>query len=315
MDTIYLGFDGLRARNQILHAFEVSGLPINYKGKNGKRKDRVRGYTNTTAVSYNGHKTHLAYEPHYANLPQASLTVQLSHFKSFHDCCVWAQQLMGEEYLEFIRASVTRLDMCVDLGVPIDTIVKNVSRGKCQRMYELIGADKSITLYLGSDEEVKIYRKHIPIDAVDFWGDGKLDVDPHGMVYATRIEKSLRGKSCPLSNLWEIDGLRGTFPFKDIKINHVDEEVLETLPPKKKHVVQSYLYRKEKYNAEVARREFSANGNFKRDIGDYLKELNIDLKAAWDWRVERYLGPSPVKFGLKDEITAEVEHESEPWYQ
>lgn len=215
------------------------------------------------------------------------LITHLSHHKSFNAFIEALKKLTKHRFNHvYSELKITRFDFAVDTTKDFHFIMSSISRKGVQvrKVFENKGGMK--TCYIGSPrgKQIKFYDKEL-----DQFDDSPGGAPLTEKKLGTRIEISLMGKHLPFRKLceltqeiWTVDFFKDVF-FIDSDINFFDidnERVRDRM--------LAFCFCRDKYGFLEAKRIFSKNGNFHRDIQPYLaQKTNIDLTQMSINRIER----------------------------
>lgn|GEM_PF-5057500 len=191
------------------------------------------------------------------------------------------------------EAEIKRFDLCIDVLIPFETMDLSVYQPRVATESKFRQGDYN--LYLGKKPNVTtVYRKQLDPSRFDY-GDNTSAPEEDKIIEGTRIEVRLYAKSVPIKSLAEIYKLRDTNPFEKLKCKTLDLATLTPLDDVKLNRLRAFLFRRAEVGMQRARREFSRNRNFNRDIGRHLEPLlPIDFGGIHQMRFERFGAPSQV---------------------
>lgn len=311
MDTIHLTSVSRQVRESVILGLQRHGIPAQLRDKDGRRLLHRYGYQKALAVLVNGHDAFAAYEPlpGFNNLPELFLSFHLSQFSTMAATLKWARPIFGDSFPEFPNMAVRRLDRCVDLAMPFETVYEAVQQLNVKRVMTYQGRGRR-SLYLGRlPRQTVVYERWIEPELIDNEPCGEQIADSEGKILCVRIEDRKTGDKCPIGTLAEIEKLRGLNPFAELDFLELDEVMLANLSAKARHIIDSYALCKQRHGAQVARSEFSEGRNFHRNIGRHLKPFKLDMASYWQKRVTRFLGQAPFVFDAPAPSPSAIEEE------
>lgn len=229
-------------------------------------------------------------EAHYS--PMLFVKFHLSQFPNWNAFLQWSERVFGEDGADLIlQAPLRRIDLCVDLHLPFQTVFQTMSQNYVRRVMRFDAKEK--TLYFGtSPRQSYAYEKCLPasmFDDISVLNNSRYSPDER--LQGVRIEVRHHRKMKPIASLCRIQDLRNVrCPFAHLKFEQVDEAVIDIVSESTRRNIESYQYRAERYGMQQARREFNRSGHFQRDVGRYLRPLKVDLETAWELRKQRFFG-------------------------
>ncbi|MGK5087926.1 hypothetical protein WDW86_10240 [Bdellovibrionota bacterium FG-2] len=290
MDTFEVGVDSRSACDYVSEQIKFladEGTEVQF-GVSPK----ARGYEFQCGSYINGRYAYLCWEPmsrFRKNMPYCRFEAHASHFATFSDLIKWLQPLWGDHIELLLLSPLKRLDCCVDLAIPPDT-VNRCLRQKFGHKVRIISKKQNNSHYSGSKErDTKAYPKGLDPGEIDFTPDGGIVTDELGKVHGTRIEVVLRKRKLPIQCLSEVEELVDINPFSHMELTCPDPMIQVELPIKLRDKVRAFQWRCNEVGYQAARQEYNQDGNFSRTIGRFLAPLDVDLFAIWQRRMTRFL--------------------------
>ncbi len=298
MDTIGLCWDDSDLASLVINNVRAHGHAITYRDRNGKRRNPFRGYHTYMSSVVMDKPVFIGASPAGdTDKPALFLSFHCSHFQRWEQVLEWSKILFDGDVSTFLQGKIRRLDCCVDLAVPYETIRESVEQPRVMFVSEW--KSKTRTLYLGRPpKQTCIYEKRISTDQIDNELNCALKVDRHGKLLAVRVEVSTCGPRVLIKSLNDLPKLKLLNPFAHLQFKEVDAAIVQLLTRQKRYPIEAYQHRATTVGAAMAKREFNESGNFARNIGRYLQPLEIDLFDCWKRRVDRF-------FAGKTEVFAE----------
>ncbi len=263
-------------------------LTTKSRNRDGRRLSFASGYETQMEGNVGGYHVYFAMEPRWKNRSPGLLQFHLSHFESMRAVQDWLEDLFGPEATsEILGSPIERLDLCMDLALPFETLERAASLPGCRRV-EKWSSDNGRTIYLGQYPAMfRLYEKFgVPASHVDYWPDSQ-ERTPGNYVAVVRIELELQRHKVPIQNLSQLSAMADQNPFGRLRLESFG---VEQVIPVDSHVVHHFLKRVHEVGAAAAKKEFNVGGNFAKTIGPYVGPVDIDLAAAWQTRITRFLG-------------------------
>lgn len=264
-----------------------------YDGQGGFKEpdlvsNRRRGYKHQTHSTSNGKSIFLACDRWNDLYPSAIIQLHASQFNTLEECTNWLSPLFGNRENEIPDLALRRLDLCIDVNVPQDTVRQCIRRPYARFMREYVST--GVSNYYGKPPlEIVIYSKTFPVSTVDY-SPAELSSSGNEIVHGTRIEARFTGVKRPIHTLREVNRLREFNPFSKLQTISLDEALIAEAPLQTKYMIESYLRKCEMDGAHAAIREFNQDRNFFARIRPYLGPVKLDLEAGWKNRINRFLG-------------------------
>ncbi len=229
----------------------------------------------------------------YGDIPHVRVGFHSSHFAGWHDVHGWLAALFSSDLGEVLEAEVSRVDMCVDLPLPFETVSRAMDVPRCHSLLRYTGRKR--TQYFGKPpRQTYAYEKAIPTSAVDLEPLTDLGARRSKVTKATRIEVRTFGDKMPFNRLADIAALQRASPFHHVSMKVLDYALVQSYPGGRRWEALGVLSRIEAVGFGAARREYNqaTGGNFTRDLGQFIRPaLEIDLRKAWAHRVARFFAP------------------------
>ena len=290
MDTVKLKVKDSDLADSIRTALLTkNSLTTKSRDEGGRRVRFATGYKNQIEGHINGHHICYGYGPRSQYRSPGLLQFHLSHYPTWADFNAWARALFGEHFKGILeRCPVERLDVCLDLALPYETITKSISLPGC-KTHERWASDGGRTLYLGEiPSRFRVYEKRGLLSTNIDYNSGEI-LDPARRLNCIRIELELHKGKVPIKTLSELEKLRGTNPFEKLRFSDCSS-LVQTVHLENSHLVQHFLKRVGEVGFAPAKKEFNAGGNFSRTIAPFIAPLNLDLARAWQTRMTRFFG-------------------------
>jgi len=263
----------------------------------GKAYDSQRsppGYRNSIYGLAGQKYFHVAFDPYSLKKAPVVLMMHLSQHKSLRDLKKWLDHLCGDFTNDVFDGELHRLDMCVDVAVPLDELKSAVSQPGVVVNERFMSRRGDESIYFGAKPRRTIaYQKKVERCAIDWIPAGfEPAVDRYGFSPVTRVEVRTWAQHRPIQKLAELEKLRRVNPFSHLQILKIDDALLGEVSNKKRHIIDAFKYQCLMVGAQKARANFSEQGNFGRNIGQHLTTCDLNLKMAWLVRLNRFLSPS-----------------------
>jgi hypothetical protein len=171
MDTIRLGISDSKFPERLLARIRERGLPVESRNPGGEVRGAVRGYRFKYAAWLEGHHVFVAWDTWLPGASRAVVEFKISDFRSFKELRGWLECVFREDLPQVLEASVRRLDTCIDVSVPIQTVVETLYKPRCVQVSEWRQARR--TFYLGargSGALVRCYEKDVRDSSCHFNG-------------------------------------------------------------------------------------------------------------------------------------------------
>ena len=298
MDTLELAFEDRELSLETLTRATTAGTAAKLYSKNGGPCRRRPGFTTELHLAIDGHTVILASEPYGTNPKQLLIIIHCSHFKNLVDLEDWFANALGLGKKHLNQAQVQRLDCCVDVLVPWDTVVQAVYQKRCRNVWLMESTRKSA--YLGKlPLQTCLYEKKVSPLCIDLIPRCRLDeLKADKYILCTRIETRFNKHKLPIKSYSELLMLRDMNPFAHLTLQTMEDQIVQDLPLAKKDRVLSFQFRCQQVGAQAARKERNLQGHFRKNVGQYLKSLDLDLMAAWKNRTNRFFGTN-----IEEQIT------------
>jgi len=296
MDTIKISTRVKGADTYIVRRITKHGHRITRKGNTQGFEPISPEFSNSRQFKVSGHFVHLEWiskKPGHDN-PVLKATIHLSHFRNFNSFLEWGESTFGRCFPLIIDGQITRLDLCVDIGLPYNFVHQNLfqPRGRNDRRIE----SGKHTLYLGAyPNRSRVYEKMLSSKDLDY---GPSPTVQHELVSGVRIEAETHREKKPIQTLRQVEHLRRVNPFSHLRFLGKNRLIVDSsLPMKTKTILWAFEGRCKEIGANQARKEFNRSGNFSKTIEKHYRPLQADiLKKAWKHRVKNFLGSRPIKF-------------------
>lgn len=292
MDTVRMYWqnfgDGIRAKSCLRRLGEPEGV-----SKDEKELVNPDGiYRTITKYTLRERHLYVMENPRYHKLPSVAVSYHAAKFDTYCELESWLAEFFEGDLTFLEDAVISRIDLCVDLGISFDTAFRAVTRrGSRKVMYFTSRTGKSV--YLGARPAQTIfYEKTVPTYQIDWWADEKRPRDRGGKVNALRLESRFFSAKCPIRTLKDIHQLRKLKPFSFLEAKHIKDATMAGVGTRSRRRVESFLYRTQLYGYDVAKKEENASGkrNFAKLVSRHLVNLNLDLETAWQNRCNRFFG-------------------------
>jgi hypothetical protein len=268
-------------------------------------------YQKLSKYTFRGREIYFMERPRFfrKGMPPIAVSFHCSKFRNYLEVLSWLHEIFEERTHLIYEAKISRLDLCVDLGLSFDSAFKAVRRvGSRKATYYDSSSGK--TLYLGERPfQIVFYEKEVPFHHVDWWAEGKMPKVRRPFVKALRAEARYFGIKCPINSMEDFFQLKNVNPFESLKCEEIDLASMAGVGPHTQRRIESFLYRKDLYGFEIARKEENATTRkFAQNIGQFLTPVKFDFAAAWqhrfDWWVEqkRPLNYNPTRLKSKQGV-------------
>jgi len=241
---------------------------------------------------------------------QAAFTMisfHLTAFVSITEVVLWLSRLTNLDLAQLRELRVRRIDACIDLSVPFDTLRRVLDVPKVHT-FKLFGNRNGRTIYFGADCGQQIYcyeclgRAGQPDWALDSYGMKCLDAFSRIEI---RLESRFRRNKCPVDTFGDLVDAKFFAPFEHLSVTEVDGVQIVNAPPEKRQALESFQWLVLVLGFAEARREINKRGrNFERDIRPYLHASTvIDFNQAWATRFSRFFEMPGSEFSPREEHT------------
>jgi hypothetical protein len=292
MDTVRMywrDFDeGIRAKSLLGRLGHPEG--VNKEEKELVSPDGI--YRKITKYTLRGQHLYVMENPRFRKLPPVAVSYHATKFKTYSVLEDWLAELFAGE-LDFLDdAVISRIDLCVDLGISFDTAFQSVTRRGSRKVMQFTSS-KGKSVYLGSQpSQTMFYEKSVHVDQIDWWADDKRPRTKSGQITALRLENRFFSNKCPIRSLKEVATLRSLKPFIKLEAKKIDLATMAGVQVRSRRRVESFIYRVQLYGYDVAKKEENGSGkrNFAKLVSRHVVNLNLDLEAAWQNRCNRFFG-------------------------
>lgn len=300
MDTVRMCWkeygDGIKAKSLLRRLGKPEG--ITRAEKELVSPDGI--YRTLTKYTLRDQHLYAMENPKFRSLPAIAVSFHAAKFTTYTELENWLAEFMEGDISFLEEATISRIDLCVDLGISFDTAFRAITRrGSRKVMYFMSSSGKSI--YLGSrPRQTMFYEKQILASCIDWWADEKRPVERNGQVKALRLESRFFNDKCPIRTIKDIHTLPTLSPFTSLDAKQLDHATMAGVEIRARRRVESFLYRTQLYGFDVAKKEENASGkrNFAKLVSRHLVNLNLDLEAAWHNRCQRFFQPVEVSNDL-----------------
>ena len=302
MDTAALIISNQAFANHLVKKLRQIGEP-NSKPKKWRGKGFKRGYENGAVYKVLGKHLFIAWKPRvrkktspFPPLPPMLMNFHLSQFEDFNAFKKWGTAVFGKDGLSLVLdGRLKRLDFAIDVEMHIDIAEQEIIQSRARTERRIKSGKK--TIYLGSyPRETRIYEREIPRYKLDH--KTQKNNDPGEIINAIRIEVECHAKKIPIKCLRGVEFLRTWNPFSHLQYLNQRGHVISTgAPPKVEQKLMAFKWCCQQMGAQAARKKFNKDRNFARTVEKYFDDVgDFDFEKAWKKRINRFLGPSPVKF-------------------
>lgn len=328
MDTIELGYNSIKFQQVVWNNALRLGVKSKkgiIDGSTGRRyfPKKMSAYHVSQEFSYKGRPFHISYNPKFPRMPAMKIVFHLSKFRDWEEFYNLSMILCDGMIDDFLDGRVTRLDQCVDIDLPFETLrkvlfVKNVC--KCFLMNNRGGV---ASLTLGREpHQFILYSKEIDAENVDLTADDIISDDDEatelkddswndqfkhldaseggrktsmkelaGKKRVCRIESRHWHKKVPIKRLRDIEALKNAKAFDHICFKSVNPQLTESLKGAALRDIQAFLYQSEQRCYQMAKLEFAQDKTYQKKIEPYLNTVPlIDFDKAWKNRWDRWFG-------------------------
>lgn len=292
MDTIEITFQ-LASWTAAFHKkIDLATKSLSARNEDGRLKKNHAGYRYRMCRSIAGRAMYFSWEPLHPDVPELLLGFHASHFSNIDELHSWLKCFTGEYFSRVLDGKIRRIDCCVDIQVPFDTINECLTQSRAERIEKRRNRQSRKTLYLGKPpRETACYQKMLLREQVDLL-NCEQDFEANKPIEVTRVETRLLGKHRPIETFRDVPKLLDFNPFQHLELQAVDEVLLRNANPKSLNLIDAYRYNRDKLGGQEARERFNRNRNFSKAIGKYLGRLDLDLGQVWQYRMKRYLNNS-----------------------
>lgn len=261
-------------------------------------------YRSITKYTLRGQHLYAMEAPKFRTLPAIAISYHAAKFADYLSLEDWLAEFFEGDISFLESAVISRIDLCVDLGISFDTAFRSITRrGSRKVMYFNSSSGKSI--YLGSrPTQTMFYEKQVQIHQIDWWADEKRPVERKGKVKALRLESRFFSNKCPIRSIKDIHTLASLKPFASLDAKTIDHATMAGVEVRARRRVESFLYRTDLYGYDVAKKEENASGkrNFAKLVSRHLVNLNLDLEAAWQNRCRRFFGQAAQQSEVSNDL-------------
>lgn len=292
MDTVRMywrDFDeGIRAKSLLGRLGEPEG--VTKEEKELVLPDGI--YRKITKYTLRDRSLYVMEHPRFRKMPAVAVSYHAAKFGTFRELEDWLAEFFAGE-LDFLDdAVISRIDLCVDLGISFDAAFQSVTRRGSRKVMQFTSA-KGKSVYLGAQPAQTIfYEKSVRVEHIDWWADDKRPKTNSEKVIALRLESRFFSNKCPIRSLKDVSTLRSLKPFHKLEAKKIDHATMAGVQIRSRRRVESFLYRVQLYGFDVAKKEENSSGkrNFAKLVSRHLVNLNLDLEAAWQNRCNRFFG-------------------------
>ncbi len=290
MDTVEFGFDSFDLSLKVR-----SAIAKNNKDSMKPRTKRLRGqnnYAHFISAKIDSKRIALYWRPSFSTCAKFKVQVHLSDFDTLDDFWTWWREIVCGSFDESLRSKVMRLDCCVDVAVPLQSIRETVSRKRI-RTWKVYSNGRGETMEMGSsssDEYLVAYEKDdLNRDALDYLPE---DATANAAGYKTvRLEVRFKDKKLPIRFLSELESIKHLYPFDKYQVHRN----LDALDPNMPHKIQvealAFKQLCATKNTVAAKKFLNEHRNWNRQLGRHLIRIENDfIKQAWRRRVHRFFG-------------------------
>lgn len=289
MDTVEFGFDSFDLSLKVR-----SAIARNNKDSVKPRQKRLRGqnnYAHFTSAKINGGRIALYWRPNFSTCAKFKVQVHLSDFDTLDDFWTWWREIVWGSFDDSLRSKVMRLDCCVDVAVPLQTIRETVSRKRI-RTWKVYSNGGGETMELGSsssDEYLVAYEKDdLKKEALDYVPEDSTIADEYKTV---RLEVRFKDKKLPIRFLSELESIKHLYPFDKYQVHRSLDAFNPNLPHKIQVEALAFKQLCSTKNTVAAKKFLNQHRNWNRQLGRYLIRIENDfIKKAWKQRVLRFFG-------------------------
>lgn len=269
----------------------VGKISTRHKDKGGTFKLRKAAYTQAISVCVSGKQILFCFAPRFPSASPGFIRVHLSHHKNWQHFLFWFSEIAGEHLPELMASRLIRTDLCIDIGVPFETIQHAIYCARVVTINRYRGVNGKRTIYLGQRPRVAcVYEKNMFPWELDYLPTALSSHLQKTKGTFTRIEVRLLRNYIPVKSLAELPTVMRSNPFSHLKFIQLDPAIVTNLKGPQKHIAQAYLFRCQQVGAPEARLEFNAANNFSRTLGKWTAPLDLDLHKAWMHRTKMFFG-------------------------
>lgn len=257
-------------------------------------------YRSITKYTLRGQQLYAMEAPKFRTLPAIAISFHAAKFVDYSCLENWLAEFFEGDISFLEDATISRIDLCVDLGISFDTAFRAITRrGSRKVMY--FDSSKGKSIYFGcKPSQTVLYEKHLPSSQIDWWADEKRPAEKDGQIRALRLENRFFNNKCPIRSIKDFHTLPLLKPFASLDAKVIDHATMAGVEVRARRRVESFLYRTDLYGFDVAKKEENASGkrNFAKLVSRHLVNLDLDLEAAWQNRCQRFFGSAEVSNDL-----------------
>lgn len=289
MDTVKLRLRDPFVADRILTHIKRSGLTIDARNEMGQVNRRALGYNDQFHGYVEGHSLYMAYNPRGPHVPEAEIAFHCSSFDSYTTLKAWCHKVFAQDLKAIMAARLSRLDLCINLGIPFETIQACLFQAQAKKIERWTSMDGR-TLYLGNHpRRTRAYEKTVLRSTLDYEA-GPIKTNEYGQTVCTRVEVQLSREKIQVATLGDLEKLIDLNPFDHLALVDIDYRLLAKPDVRSCHILNAYRMRVHEVGAALARTEFNRSGNLGRTITPYVGTLDLDLGKAWQCRCRSFFG-------------------------
>lgn len=208
------------------------------------------------------------------------IQIHLSQWNTFHDACTFIAPFFDGDIEPFLTGKLKRLDLCLDLYVPFQTMRSKLFVPRVIKIVEVSGKTRTIQLGKGPKQLV-VYEK-APSKTCD-------DNSSALQKPRTRLELRFKGRKIPIKNLSEIANPAISKAFDHVKLLELKNRDLQQLDKRIAATLDSYEFRLKDFSAMELRKQHGGT-NFDRRFAKWLQKApDIDISDLWLTKLKSYL--------------------------
>ena len=242
-------------------------------------------YSTKGFIRIAGKKAHLSIKMSGDRPAIATVTVHLSHFKSFNDFQSSCENCINFEPGWMERTEIRRLDIAVDIGADAEFLALSAIVPRVRRC--LVIKTTGVTVCLGRPpRQVEIYMAQPgKLRQVDF------PLDLGEVPNAARIEIRHYPGRLPIQKLSELPKVRHLNPFANLEFYNLDQATATSTKGREKVHFAAFSFAKQELGTQGALLFLKTSRSLHRDIRKKLIRMPKDfLDQAWKNRRERFFG-------------------------
>lgn len=289
MDTVRMYWQDYHESHQVRQYLDMIG---DAEGISKDERDLISPdaiYRDISKYKLDGRYIYLMRSPRYKKLPNCALSFHASKFPNYDQLNDWLMTALGGDMSLLDLATISRLDLCVDVAVDFDYAYQTIRR-KRGRKTTIYHSKKGSSIYFGERPlQHVLYEKNVLPQEVDLVPGTRITMEERNKINVLRFEARFFSTQCPVKRWRDIHKVIDIDPFEKLEKLKINQSFISNLTTQKRRSIEAFLYECEKagYDHAVKMRN-KPPGRFKTSIGQYLVDANVNLEKAWENRCARW---------------------------